>query len=75
MSVSLKCPNGCAAVGEAGHEDNYKEKYFHTNDEGKPVCVNCGAGNSHGDAGIILFISVAALIAVVSIIAAIFSDK
>jgi len=42
MSVSLNCPNCGTSVGEASHEDGYKEKFYHKNEAGKPICKNCG---------------------------------
>jgi len=44
MSVSLRCPNCGANVGEASDEDDYKEIYYHKDNNGNPICENCGIG-------------------------------
>jgi len=45
MSVSLTCPNCGTVIGEASHEDNYTEKYYHKDAKGNPVCPACGDGS------------------------------
>ena len=42
--VSLKCGSCGADIGEASHEDNYKEKFYHTGKDGQWICKNCGEG-------------------------------
>jgi hypothetical protein len=44
MGVLLHCPNCNRIVGEASHEDNYKEVFYYYDEDGKPTCPNCGDG-------------------------------
>lgn len=45
MSVILKCPNCHTSIGEASHENNYKELFCHKNLDGTPICNSCGNDN------------------------------
>ncbi len=44
MSVNLLCPSCGSKIGEASHEDNYKEIFYHRDKDDKVICQSCGHG-------------------------------
>jgi len=62
MSVSLRCPNCDNVIGEASHEDNYKENFYYKNENGEPICKNCGTGIVKNPEGKILIIAISLIL-------------
>ena len=48
MSLNLECPNCHRVIGEASNADNYIHHFYNHNEEGEPICPNCGTGDEHG---------------------------
>lgn len=47
-------------------EDNYKEKYYHKDNEGNPICINCGSGKSGNiERNILIFVMAIVVILII----------
>lgn len=42
MGVNLHCPGCGRIVGEASHEDDYKEIFYYHDYNNQPICPTCG---------------------------------
>ena len=69
MSLSIRCPNCGAIIGEMSSKNNYQQVYYHKGDNGQPICNNCGSGKyDNMERNILIF-------AVVFVAAVVFSSS
>jgi hypothetical protein len=63
MSLSLRCPNCGATIGEMDRNNNYEYKFYYKGENGQPKCNNCGTGDrGKSERNISLFILIVTLL-------------
>lgn len=62
MSVDLRCPGCEMVIGNASHEDSYKERYHFFGEDGQPICPTCDKGTDVKGYKIVVAIAVVILI-------------